>query len=293
MVGPMGFLITGLSSGLYVALLATGFHLVHLPTRILFIGLAAAYTIAPYVFASLQRAGWSGLASAIAGIGAATLLSVACEFANHGPLTNRRASEGAHLISSLGIYIVIVQVTALIWGPEAKRLAGPASSLFQLGEYVMTRTQGVGIFLSLLTLAGYFAWLRSTNAGLLFRALADNSTALALLGYSIKRLRLFAFALAGFLAGIAAILMAMEIGYDPYFGLSVLLLAIVATIIGGQRSFAGPLLGALLLGMLRAHVVQWLSGQWQEAAGFVLLAVFLVVRPQGITGSRGRLEATS
>jgi len=69
------------------------------------------------------------------------------------------------------------------------------------------------------------------------------------------------------------------------------LLAVVAVIIGGQSSFSGPVLGALLLGIIRAQVVWYMSARWQEAATFLLLAVFLLFKPQGLLSSKTRLEA--
>jgi branched-chain amino acid transport system permease protein len=143
---------------------------------------------------------------------------------------------------------------------------------------------------SIILIAAFYCWLRFSNLGLQFRAMADNPIQLALHGYNIRRLRLFAFAMAGFLAAVSALVVANDVGFDPHGGLPVLLLAIVAVIIGGNTSFLAPVLGGLLLGIIRAAAVWHLSSRWQDAVAFLLLAFFLLFRPHGILGRRLRLE---
>ena len=124
-----------------------------------------------------------------------------------------------------------------------------------------------------------------------FRALADNPDELALRGYNIRRLRLLAFGVSGLLGAVSALLTAYDIGFDPNVGLSALLLAVVAVIIGGRQSFIGPVVGGILLGMVRSEVVWILSARWQEAVTFGLLVLFLYMRPNGLVGRETRLEA--
>ena len=114
---------------------------------------------------------------------------------------------------------------------------------------------------------------------------------MALRGYNIRRLRVFAFAVSGFLAAESAVLVAYDVGFDPHGGIHALTLAIVAVIIGGRQTFIGPLLGSLLLGLVRAQVVWNLSARWQDAVTFILLAGFLLLRPEGLLNPQGRVEA--
>jgi branched-chain amino acid transport system permease protein len=102
-----------------------------------------------------------------------------------------------------------------------------------------------------------------------------------------------AFGVSGFLAAIAALLTAYDVGFDPHGGLIALLLAVVAVIVGGQQSFVGPVVGGILLGVARSEVVWFLSARWQDAVAFGLLALFLFVRPHGLIGREKRLEARS
>jgi len=288
----MQILLNGLISGLTIAVLALGFSVVFLPTRIFHIALGAIYASAPYVAWSCTQAGLSWYVAVPAALAVAVALSVACEWVNHVPLERSEASSGAHLIASLGIYIALVQVIALVWGNQPKTLRAGLDKTVEFGDVILTYAQGLAGLTSLVVLALFFAWLQYTNLGLRLRVLADNPKELALRGFNVQRIRLLAFGVSGLLAGVSALVEAYDLGFDPHKGLLALLAAIVATIIGGRHSlFLGPVLGGLLVGIAQAEVSWVLSSSWEIAVSFLLLAVFLLVRPQGITGQTARVEA--
>lgn len=288
----MQLLLNGAISGLTLAVLALAFQVVYLPCRVFYLALAGIYTLVPYIALACLKYGypvWLAVAAAVAtGIG----VSLLCELLNHAPLEKKRGSPGAHLITSLGLYLILVQVVAMVWGNETQVLRSGIDTVYRLGAtIILTRAQVLAGCGSLILLMVFYGWLRLSNLGLQFRAMADNPVLLALHGYNIRRLRLFAFAMAGFLAAVSALAVAYDVGYDPHGGLPVLLLAIVALIIGGNTSFLAPVLGGLLLGIIRASAVWYLSARWQDAVAFLLLALFLLFRPHGILGRKRRLEA--
>jgi branched-chain amino acid transport system permease protein len=289
----MQILFNGVISGAAIALLAVAFQLVYLPTRVFFIGLAGLYAVAPYFVLATQKAGMHLVVGGASAVLAVVGLALLCEWLNHAPLTRKGASDGAHLISSLGVYILLVQIVAMIWGSDTKTLRVGIDSTVRLGGSVLTRSQIVIAGLATALLFGFWMLLRSTNIGLRLRALADNPMQFALFGYNIGTHRLVAFGFAGIFAAASSLLTAYDTGFDPYMGLHAVLLAVVAVIIGGRYSFAGPAIGGLFLGLIRAQVVWHLSARWQEAVTFVILALFLLVRPQGLFGHQTRVEASA
>ena len=88
-----------------------------------------------------------------------------------------------------------------------------------------------------------------------------------------------------------ALIVGFDIGFEPQGGLNVLMLAVVAMMIGGRLSFAGPVVAGVLLGLMRVLSVWYLSNRWQEAMTFLVLAVFLLFMPGGLFGRKTRLEA--
>lgn len=287
----MQILINGFISGTAIALLAVAFQIVYLPTRVFFIGLAGVYSVVPYLALSVLGAGWGWPAALAASLLGAVGLCLLCEWANHGPLARKGASDGAQLIASLGIYIVLVQIVAMVWGNSTKTLRTGLDSVTRLGETIVTGAQWTTLGAGALCLAAFALLLLRSDLGLRLRALADNPKMFALFGYNVNRYRLLAFALCGVFVAAASLVTAYDIGFDPHTGLHAVLLAVVAVIIGGRGTFLGPVLGALLLGLLRAQVVWHFSARWQEAATFALLAAILLLRPQGLLGGKSRLES--
>ena len=287
----MQIFLNGLISGLAIALLAVAFQVVYLPTRIFFVGLGGLYALVPYVYLTAQ--GNFGLwpLSVVVSVIAMVGLAISIEWANHAPLTRKRASEGAHLISSLGIYIVVIQIVAMIWGNDTQTLRAGLDTTFSVGDSILTQSQSIQFIVACFLLAGFLIMLRVTDMGLRLRAMADNPIQFALYGYNVDRHRLLAFALAGVFVTSASLLTAYDIGFDPHTGLHAVLLAVVAVIIGGRTSFVGPIVGGLLLGIIRAQVVWHLSARWQEAVTFVILALFLLLWPQGLFGRKTRIDA--
>lgn len=286
----MQIMMNGFVNGLLLACLALGFSIVYLPTRIFFIALGAVYALTPYIAKSVLGAGGPWWLSVAAAIGMAVVISALCELLNHRPLEKKQASEGAHLIASLGVYIVLVEVIAVVWGSDPQVLRTGLDEVYRFGGLILTRAQLLAALVSFGLLAAFYTWLRFSNLGLHLRAMADNATEFALRGFNLHAYRLLVFCLAAVLAASASMLSAYDVGFDPYGGLHMLLLAIVAVIIGGRGSFRGPIIGGLLLGLLRSLVVWHISARWQDVATFALLALFLYVRPYGICGRPARLE---
>jgi branched-chain amino acid transport system permease protein len=287
----MQVLLNGLISGTAIALLAVAFQTVYLPTRVFYLGLAGIYSLAPFLAVALYSLHPSWIFASAGAIAGCTLLSLFLEWANHARLSRRRASDAAQLVASLGIYIVIVQIIAMIWGNDTKTLRIGSDDVTRIGGLSITTPQWITVVLAAVLLGAFATFLMRSDLGLRLRALADNPVQFALFGYSVTAYRLVAFALCGFFAAASSLVTANDIGFDPYVGLHAVLLAVVAVMIGGQSSFLGPVLGALLLGLIRAQVVWSYSARWQEAATFLLLAIFLLFRPQGLLQSKTRLEA--
>lgn len=287
----MQIVFIGILTGLTIALLGLAFTVVHLSTRVFHIALAGVYTFVPFVAWWALGHGWPWYLATALGILVGVALSLSCEYLNHAPLERAGASSGSHLISSLGIYIVLVQLVSLLWGDEPRMLRSEAPSATHLWLFSFTRSQLLILIVGAVMLAAFYAWLRLSSMGLRFRAMADNPVEVALRGHSIKRLRLLAFGISGLLASGGSLLVAYDLGFDPHGGLVAVLLGVVAAVIGGRGSFLGPVIGGLLLGLIRTEVVSLGSARWQEAVTFLVLGLFLYVRPNGLLGRDVTLES--
>jgi branched-chain amino acid transport system permease protein len=103
-------------------------------------------------------------------------------------------------------------------------------------------------------------------------------------GVDSQRFILGAFAGGSAIAGLAAILVSLDLGMTPTMGLDVLMMGVVAMIVGGTGSVSGTLCGGILLGLAQQFGVWKLGAQWQDAIAFAILLLFLLFRPQGMFG---------
>ena len=213
----MQILINGLISGSAIALLALAFQIVYLPTRVFFIAMGGLYSVAPYLAQAVFNSGTVGILPAVfmAVIGVVGL-SVLCEWVNHGPLARRNASDGAQLVTSLGIYILIVQVIAMIWGNETKTLQTGLDMATKIGEdIVVTGAQWVILITSIAFIGGFALFLNDLAFDLRLGALSDNSNQSALFGYNVGYHQRLVFGHCGLFVSTNSLVSAYIIDYDP------------------------------------------------------------------------------
>ncbi|MDR1897947.1 MAG: branched-chain amino acid ABC transporter permease [Prevotellaceae bacterium] len=283
------FLINGIITGILYGLSAIGFALVYNTTRIFHIAAAALYVAAGYVFYyAFNTLGvplwWAALAAVIFTAG----LSVLCEWVVYKPLYRKKSSLNVVMISSIGVMIVLVNVTAMIFGNETKVLDNSIQPVFTFGEMMITRPQMLQATVGILLMAAFLVFLKFSKFGLKTRALSNDAALFEVLGFNITTTRVLVFALSGVFLAAGSCLTAYDIGMDPHVGMPVLINAMVAMIVGGMGRFNACILGGLLLGVLQSSVVYQFSANWQNAITFLVLLLFLFFKPQGILGYKKR-----
>ena len=270
------FIAHGCCSGAVYSLVALGFGLVLFTVRIFHIAHGAVYTVAAfacYTFLVLLSCPL-GLAIPLALI-VAILLGLLTETLIYHPLADarrtRKAAPMVVMISSLGTYIVVVNVLAILFGDETMVLRPGVEKIIGIGPVVLTHVQIAQLLVSVVAMLTLWAFLRGTRLGITLQALADDPELLSVLGHDVRKLRLSVFGIASALGGVGGILSALEVGVDPQVGFNVVLIAAVAAIIGGSGNLLAPALGAFVLGLLQSIVVWQTSAKWSTCVVFVVL----------------------
>jgi branched-chain amino acid transport system permease protein len=121
-------------------------------------------------------------------------------------------------------------------------------------------------------------------------AIRENEGRLRSLGYNVPVYKLAAFTIAGAFAGYAGALSCQQAKYFSPDSMSfeVSAVAVVAIIIGGQRTLVGGVLGAAVYYVLRDQFSSALSSHWQLPLGIVFVLVVYLL-PGGIVGGARRL----
>ena len=113
----------------------------------------------------------------------------------------------------------------------------------------------------------------------------------AVSGIDVNWVLLWAFGVGSVIAGLAGLLMALDIDMTPSMGLAPLMLAVVAVMMAGVRSILGIALGSLVIAAAQ-QLGTWLIGsEWQDASALVILLAILLVKRGGVFN--GTLKAAS
>ncbi len=285
------FLINGVCRGGTFALVALGFGLIYSTTKVFHLAHASVFVGAAYAFiASYAWWKWPFLAAILFTLALSAVIGVVIEWLVYRPLNQKGASPTVILLSSLGVQIMGVNLVALIFGNQPQVLQNEIGPSVHIGSVILTRVQLLQAVTAATVLAGLWWFLRATQLGRTFRAVADDQTLASVLGMPVAKIRVIAFAIGSVVCGIGAILVVADIGIEPHAGFPAILVAAVACIIGGMNHITAPAWGGFLLGVIQSLVVWQASARWAEPATFGMLILFLIFRPQGLLGAVKRVE---
>jgi len=271
-----------------VLLLGLGFGLIYRVGRFFHVAHGAVFTAGAYgLFLVVHVLGISLPVAIPIAVVLSGVLGAAIDRAVHRPLRKRNATPAVHLIASLGLYIATTNAFALGFGDQTLTIRGPAISegLSVLGAR-LTPIQLVTIALSVVITALAVVLEHRTDSGLRYRAVVTDSALATATGVPVDAVLSGSFLVGSSVAGLAGVLVALDVDLRPTMGLGPLLLAVVAVVVGGVGSSRGLVLGAVLIAAVQ-NTVGWFLGQhWREPAAFAVLVLFLLFRPRGFLGPR-------
>lgn len=285
------FLINGLISGSLIAIMAIGFWFIYRATNLFHIAHGAVYTASVYIFFTLYVAlGITLYLSLPFALISGAIVGLTMYLAVYRPLEKKNASAGVKFISSLAIYIFIVNIVALIYGNETKILSKGLSESLVLGSVVITKIQ-LYQFISFLILSVFsYLFVQKTKTGKVIRAIGDNPVLFRAIGLNEKKVKIMVFFIGSAIAALASVLTGLDVGIDPYIGMLALLNAVVAVIIGGVKRLEGVVLGAFLIGILQNLVIWKFSARWESAVTFFILVLVLLYQSGGLFVVKRRVE---
>ncbi|WP_433507085.1 branched-chain amino acid ABC transporter permease [Pseudonocardia halophobica] len=284
--------LNGLAIGALLFVLAVGLSLVFGMMDVLNLAHGALFVTGAYVAAALSAGGpsWGaflgalGLAAVI-GLLAGGMLSAMTE-----PL--RRRSHLDQALLTLGVALIVAEVLQIAFGDDPLAVPAPpgldGSVSLAGAAYPTYRLVIIGVG-AVLAVALHVV-VERTTLGALVRATVADRDMVAAIGVDNRRVKVAVFALGSLLATVAGVLGGPVYGASVGLDSTVLILALVVVVIGGLGSVRGALVGALVIGQIESLGRALLP----DLASFVLfgaLALVLVLRPQGLFGSRAGAAA--
>ncbi|MDB5798856.1 MAG: branched-chain amino acid transporter permease [Paucimonas sp.] len=281
------FLTNGLVTGVFYALSALGLTLIFGLMRVVNFAHGEFYMIGGllgwYVTSTLGMDFFTGLAL------------VAVIMAVFGWLVDRVLIERVRdqgeepgILLTIGLSIFLVNTALLVVGTAPLKVVGPATNapLF-LGPIVVTKLRLVAVAACAVAIIAAHLLIQKTRLGRAMRATFQDPMAAQLAGIKTAHVYASTFALGSTLAAIAGMLLGSIYVAQVGVGGLVSLKAFVVVILGGMGSFAGAIVGGLILGVAEQMWGGYVSTGLVDIIGFLLVILILIFRPYGLFSTRG------
>lgn len=295
--------LNGLQFGVTLLLMASGLTLVFGIMNLINLAHGSLFMVGAYVGASVVAASGSFVLGLLCGMGAAALTGMLMEL-----VIIRRLYRRDHLdqvLATFGLILFFNELVRIVWGRQPLAMNTPAwlSGSVEIIPGIPYPEFRLAIILTGALVIGllYFLIMR-TRLGMWIRAGASDREMIGALGVNVRLLYTLVFGLGACLAGLAGVMAAPFLAVQSGMGENILILSFVVVIIGGIGSIKGAMAGALLIGVADTLGRVYLPGiarLWLEPAAasnlgaslasmliYLLMAVVLAVRPQGLFGGR-------
>jgi len=297
-------IVNAIFIGSIYALFAVGYTLVFGILDILNLAHSAVFMLGAALTYSLTiNHGQPFWLAAVLGIAASGFMGLVIEHVCLRPLRRRQAPPIAALISTIGLALVIVAAVeqgqpgslfSWLWIDGANSVAFPSGTFpdptWHVGDLSLDASKVVIIPISivLMFVLGYV--MRFTQVGRGLRAVAENPRAAMLMGLDVDRMISLTLIISSALGGLAGILFGVALGdISPYIGRdNVEVRGLAVIVLGGMGSIPGAVFGGYLLGLIEIVALVTLGSNASGGVAFAALFLMLVLRPQGLFGTRLR-----
>ena len=279
-------LVTGLALGSVYALLAIGLSLVFGMLTVVNFAHGAFFMVGAFLgvyFLGVTGSFWFSLLVTPLVVGTLGLL---LERFLVRPLYGRGIDYP--LLLTFGFGYVLVDAMRFLFGIEGLPSSTPAAlrgaTDLGFGHFPTYRLFLIGA--TALVVGALWLFIEKTKYGLVIRAGARDPEIVRVLGIDVARVWLLVFGVGTAIAGLSGALAAPTRAVNPEMGIPILAESFVVTVVGGMGSLPGAVVAGLLVGVVFS-LTSLFAPELAELSIFVLMALVLLVRPQGLFGKAG------
>jgi branched-chain amino acid transport system permease protein len=287
-------LVAGLKLGATIALAAVGLSLIFALTGLVNFAHAELVTlgavIAFFFHASSGGPGWPLVVAAIPAVILVAWFGGLQDSYLWRPLRRRGTANLSLMVVSIGLSFALRSLIQLFFGGEPfayPDFAGQPSVQILGIAMVPKHLVTIGVAVVVLVLVTQF--LQRSRAGTAMRAVADDKDLAESSGIDVNRVIHTTWILAGGLAALGGVFLGLNESIQYDMGFRILLLLFAAVVLGGLGTAYGVIVGAFVVGIVVEMSTLWLPSELKGTAGLAILIVMLLVRPQGIFGTRERI----
>jgi len=282
----------GLSLGAVYSLIAVGFALVFNILKfsnfshggVMSFTAYAGYYAYIRLFDGRVSSSWMFFAVVTTAAVIGALTAVAIERVGFRRLRRNQAPVIYYFISSITLGILLENIITIFASSNfySYPVFFSSDNLSLLGT-TFSVADVVTLLVSSASLAGLLLVLYRSKLGLAVRTVSFDVNTASLMGIDADRVVMATFAMSGALGGISGVFLGMNYSLYPQLG-QLVVKGFIASVIGGLGSITGAVIGALLLGIVEVALIGVVGSGWMPACVFVIMLVFLLVRPRGISG---------
>jgi branched-chain amino acid transport system permease protein len=274
---------TSVATSTYYVLFAIAFALTLKVAQVWNFVQAGVMGLAFYtMYAAMLRWEWPHWAGFLFGLAVAVAMSVASEAWGYRVLRRRRSHGLLMFIFAIVVAEFIAYLLSLVFGTEPQSLQKSlVSDVYLLGGIVVTSWDLKALAITAAVCAGLWAFLRYSREGQFMHAVADNGELAELYGISANRAYVVAMALSAALVCVGIYLYGTRASMIPNGPLELILLAVIATILGGIGSLVGAGVSAIFLSLLQSASILVIPSQWQSSLTYFVLFVVILFFPTG------------
>lgn len=282
-------LFTGLALGAIYVLFAIGLSLIFGMLTVVNFAHGAFYMVGAYVGLFLLSLGgnfWMCLVGVPLIVG---VFGMVIERFLVRPLYGRGIDYP--LLLTYGLSYVMVELVRIVFGTSGYPFETPDALQgavdIGIGYFPLYRLFVIGAAAAVLLALWLF--LEKTSFGLIIRAGARDPQIVRVLGVDVARVWLYVFGIGTAIAGLAGLLAAPLQGVIPEMGANILAEAFVVTVVGGMGSIGGAVIAGLLVGVV-VSMTSLFAPEMAKVSIFALMAIVLLIRPQGFFGRAGLMS---
>jgi branched-chain amino acid transport system permease protein len=193
------------------------------------------------------------------------------------------------VVVTFGLSLLLINLVDKAVGPYSYR--GPPlleTSRLAIGPVMLTGQKAIAVVVAVVLMIALAVFLKKSVWGKQIQAVAQNRLGASLAGIDATRTTSLIFAISGMLAALSGALLAPMVNPSPDVGAFPAIKSYVIVVLGGMGSIWGAMLAALILGVSEAFFSVYVSYDYRDAFGLVILVAVLLFRPQGLFGEKGR-----
>ena len=192
------------------------------------------------------------------------------------------------LLLTFGLSYVLIELTRIIFGIEGMPSITPEglTGSVNVGFGYFPKYRLFLIAATAVIILCIWLFIQKTRYGLIIKAGSRDQEILKVLGVDIAKVWLLVFAVGTAIAGLSGILASPTRSVNPEMGIPILAESFVVTVVGGMGSPVGAVVAGLLVGIVYS-MTSLFAPDLAELSIFVVMAVVLIIRPQGLFGKAG------